>query len=318
MKTTATLSLTAATLLCAHALGQSSGTSHPELLPDPTNAAQDQDHYVPPSYTAPVPAPTSRPAPATTFTVIGPAVATTPDGAAATPEDAATPRTDSDDSRLVRRSEPTPVVTDDLNSGIVASVPVGPNELAAATRLKSTLDQDISTQSTIAGTRFSAVLTSDTGHNGRVLLPAGSIIHGRIAQIHGGRRIGGAAAIRLQPTDVTLPDGTNYRIAAEVVDLDHFEDSHVNSEGTIVANGHPKATAAALGLTTGSAVIAGALIGGGVGAVVGLGVGAGAGAIWWLKRDREQLLPKGTEIVFSLDSPLALTPSPRFGSSGQN
>jgi len=293
MKTSTPLSLTAAALFCAHALAQTSGTSHPELLNDNINSTPTQadDHYVPPSHLAAT-APAAS-APAATFTVVGPAIPT--NGAAS----------------LTRRD--TPIVTDDLNSGIVTAVPVGPNELAAATRLPATLDQEISTKSTLAGTRFTAVLTRDIGHDGRVLLPTGTLIHGRITQIHGGRRISGAAAIRLQPTDITLPDGTNYRLAAEVVDIDHFEDSHVNGEGTIVANGHPKATAAALALTTTSAVVAGAVIGGGVGAVVGLGVGAGAGAIWWLKRDREQLLPKGTELVFSLDAPLALTPNTAQG-----
>jgi outer membrane lipoprotein SlyB len=53
-------------------------------------------------------------------------------------------------------------------------------------------------------------------------------------------------------------------------------------------------------------VVAGAMIGGGVGAVVGLGVGAGAGAVWWLRRDRQQTLPKGTEIVFMLDNSMQL------------
>jgi len=295
MKTATSLSLAAAALFSAHALAQTSGTSHPELLNDNINSApapaQADDHYVPPTHSAePAPATSTQ---AATFTLVGPAV----------PTNGAPP--------LTRRDAP--VITDDLNSGIVTDVPVGPNELAAATRLPATLDQEISTKSTLAGTGFTAVLTRDIGHDGRVLLPTGTLIHGRISQIHGGRRISGAAAIRLQPTDVTLPDGTTYRLAAEVVDIDHFEDSHVNSEGTIVANEHPKATAAALALTTTSAVVAGAMIGGGVGAVVGLGVGAGVGAVWWLKRDREQLLPKGTELVFSLDAPLALTPNTAQG-----
>jgi hypothetical protein len=298
MKTSTTLSLTAAAILCAHALGQTSGTSHPELLND-TPPPAPADHYVPPAHTA-----ATTPAP--TFTVIGPPVATYPDTTSPAPTYAS-----SQSTGLVRRADPIPVVTDDINSGIVTSVPVGPNELGAATVLKATLGEDISTKSTIAGTRFTAVLTQNAGHDGRVLLPTGSLISGRIAQIHGGRRIGGNAAIRLQPEKVTLPDGTSYRIAAQVIDLDHFEDSHVNGEGTIIANGHPKQTAAALGLTTGSAVVAGAVIGGGVGAVVGLGVGAGVGAVWWLKHDREQLLPQGTEIVLSLDSPLQLTPAVR-------
>jgi len=303
MKTSTALSLTAATILCGHALAQTSGTSHPELLDDNLNtpAATDTDHYVPPSHVAVV---TPAPAPAATFTVVGPPVAVEPG-------------TPIHSTAIVRRADPTPIVTDDLNSGIVTAVPVGPNELAPATILKATLGEEISTKATIAGTHFTAVLSQSAGHDGRVLLPAGTLIHGRITQIHGGRRIGGAAAIRLQPDTISLPDGTTYRLAAEVVDLDHFQDSHVNSEGTIVANGHPKVTAAALGLTTGTAVIAGAMIGGGVGAVVGLGVGAGIGAVWWLKRDREQLLPAGTQIVFSLDAPLVLSPATGFGQPAQ-
>jgi hypothetical protein len=304
-KTPLPLAAAACLLLpCAHVLAQTSGTAHPELLNDNINdagpaAAQNPyqtapgDHYVKPSAGTPMPTPADA-APA----YIAPA-----------PPPSAENQTYSENAAplpIVRSSVPTPVVTNDVDSGVVTSVPVGPNELAAATVLRTTLAQQISTRETLAGTQFTAVLSNDVGHDGRVLLPAGTVIHGRITQIHGGRRISGAAAIHLQPDTVSLPDGTTYRLDAEVIDLDHFEDSHVNSEGTIVANVHPGTTAAALGLTTTSAVIAGALIGGGVGAVVGLGVGAGVGAIWWLKRDHEQLLPAGTSVVFSLDRPLTV------------
>jgi hypothetical protein len=51
------------------------------------------------------------------------------------------------------------------------------------------------------------------------------------------------------------------------------------------------------------------MIGGGVGAVVGLAVGAGAGTVLWLRQDRQQSLPEGTEIVFSLNEPLILRPA---------
>lgn len=298
-----TLSLAAvACLMVPRLYAQTTGVSHPELLNDNLNTNNDpatEDHYVPPSHSTTVAAPTTAATvpvpPNTTTTYTDVYVPYHPAGSAPAPVQTA----------LVRHSDPTPVVTDDINSGVVTSVPVGPNELAAATVLKTTLQNDISTKDTLAGTPFSAVLVNDVGHDGRVLLPAGSVVHGRITQIHGGKRIGGAAAIRLQPDTITLPDGTNYRLDAQVIDLDHFEDSHVNSEGTIVGNTHPKATAGALGLTTTSAVVAGALIGGGVGAVVGLGVGAGAGAVWWLKHDREQLLPQGTEVVFDLNRPMS-------------
>jgi hypothetical protein len=85
------------------------------------------------------------------------------------------------------------------------------------------------------------------------------------------------------------------------------QDSHLNAEGTILANSHTKTTAIIGGATTATAVITGAMIGGGVGAVVGLGVGVGAGTILWLRQDRQEILAEGTEITFALDEPLTLS-----------
>ena len=274
---------------------QMSGTSHPEELDD-TQTAQppDTSHYVPPSHAATVTAATPAPTqPAPVLYQRNPVAATAPvQTARANPVD------------------PALVVTNDVNSGVVVDVPpVGPNALPIGAMLKATLQRPISTETTAAGTRFTAALASDVARNGIVLLPAGSLIYGRITHIHGGHAIGGPAAIRLHPDSVSLPDGTTYALHADVTDLDHYAASHVNPEGTIVGNSHPKETAAAVGLTTTSAVVAGAVIGGGVGAVVGLGVGAGAATVWWLRRDRQQELPTVTEIVFTLNTPLQFNPA---------
>lgn len=271
---------------------QMTGTSHPEDLDDtkPT-VPVDGTHYVKPSPAAPM--------------ATDPVAATPPaapvlyqHGTAYAPVQTASANND-----------PTLNVTDNINSGVVTSVAIGPNELPIGTRLTATIQQPISTQTTPAGSRFTAAISTDVTRNGVVFLPAGSIVYGRITQIHGGRRISGPSAIRLQPDSVSLPDGTTYKLNAEVTDLDHFNDSHVNSEGTIVGNVHPGTTAAAVGFTTTSAVVAGAVVGGGVGAVVGLGVGAGVAGIWWLKHDRQQELPTGTEMIFTLNTPLQLHPT---------
>ena len=269
---------------------QMTGTSHPEELDDTKPSVPvDDTHYVKPSPAVPV----------ATITVTTPAPVLYQHNPSVQPTETA----------AVTSVDPTLNVTDDVNSGVVTSVPVGPNDLPVGTRLKGMLQQPISTQTTRAGSRFMAALTQDVKRNGVVFLPAGSMVYGRITQIHGGRRISGPSAIRLQPESVSLPNGTTYKLIAEVTDLDHFDDSHVNSEGTIVGSSHGKATAAILGATTGTAVIAGALIGGGVGAVVGLGVGAGVATVWWLKQDRQQELPSGTEIVFTLNNPLHINPA---------
>jgi hypothetical protein len=268
-------------------MAQTTGTSHPEEMDDTHQLAPDasESHYVAPSHATP------------TATVT---VTTT---APATPV-------------LIQRNPPvqtasvtTMAAVGDPDGQIVTEVPVGPNELPIGTRLNGTLQQPISTKTTQQGSRFTATLTAEVSRNGVVLLPAGSIVYGRITRIHGGRRISGPSAIRLRPDSVSLPDGTVYPILAEVTDLDHYANSHVNNEGTIVGNSHPGQTAAAIGLTTASAVVVGAVVGGGVGAVVGLGVGAGAATVWWLRHDRQQELPIGTSIVFTLNTPLQLAPT---------
>lgn len=289
MKTKLSLPLTAAAALLlagAPLFAQMTGVSHPEDLDDTQPVlTPDTSHYVPPTHAASVPVTTPAPS--------------TPVLYQRTPQYAQVP----DQSAAIN---PGAGAVGDPDSQIITTVPVGPNELPIGSKLNATLQQPISTQTTLPGSRFTAQLSADVMRNGVVLLPAGSIVYGHVTHIHGGRRISGPSAIRLQPDSVSLPDGTVYPLHAEVTDLDHYAASHVDPEGAIVGNTNPGQTAAAVGLTTTSAVVAGAVIGGGVGAVVGLGVGAGAATVWWLKRDRQQELPTGTSIVFTLNTPLQL------------
>ena len=292
MKMKFSLPLAASVLLLTGAplMAQTTGTSHPEDMDDTRQLAPDasDSHYVPPSHAATAPS----------VTVTAPA---TPTLYQRNPQYAQAP--------TQTASLNPPAASGNPDGEIITSVPVGPNELPIGTHLNGTLQQPISTQTTEPGSRFIATLSADVMRNGVVLLPAGSLVYGRVTRIHGGRRISGPSAIRLQPESVSLPDGTVYPLRGEVTDLDHYADSHVNEEGTIVGNTPPGETAAAVGLTTTAAVVVGAVVAGPVGAGVGLGVGAGASAVWWLKHDRQQELPSGTSIVFTLDAPLQLAPT---------
>jgi hypothetical protein len=200
-------------------------------------------------------------------------------------------------------------VTDDPTSGVVMDVPAGPNELPAATLLRARLMSFLSTRITKPGDLFTAALAADVVRNSRVLLPAGSTIHGRITAAHNGKGITTASVLRLEATSITLPDGSTYPLHAEVVDLNHVAGSHVTAEGAIVDNAMTRGQAAKLGATTGGGAVAGALVGGGVGAAVGATIGAGVGTVLYLRRDREQTIPANAELVFALDTSLDLTPA---------
>jgi hypothetical protein len=140
-----------------------------------------------------------------------------------------------------------------------------------------------------------------------VIIPVGSILEGQVTEVHGGRRIAGAAALHLETRDILLPDGTHYVVHAQLVDTGKSE-FRIDDEGTLKRKDHAKEELAVAGGVTGASAVAGAMIGGGVGAVVGAGIGAGVSTVLWLKQDRQATLPKDVQLVFSLTTPMILTP----------
>jgi hypothetical protein len=199
-----------------------------------------------------------------------------------------------------------PLLRPDIDAGIVTRVSGPSNALPVGTLLKMSMNQTLSTLSTTPGTTFDGQLLEPLFRDGRILLPAGSLVSGRVTEVHGGRRISGTASLHLEPLNVTLPDGTRYPVHAQVIDTNLYRSTRVDREGTILRRDHAKQTATVLGLTAGSGAAAGAVFGGPAGALIGAGVGAGVGTVVWLKQDRQTALPPETIITFSLNRPLTV------------
>lgn len=195
----------------------------------------------------------------------------------------------------------------DPDAEIVTSVPEGEHELREGTLIHVRTREDLSTASTARGTKFSAELMEPIEKNGRVIIPIGSILNGQVTEVHSGRRISGAAALHLEPRDITLPDGTEYILHAQLTDTSMSE-FKVDNEGTLKRREDAKRNLAVASLATGGGAAAGAVVGGGVGALVGAGLGAGVSTYMWLKSDRQATLPKDVRLVFSLTEPMELTP----------
>ena len=194
------------------------------------------------------------------------------------------------------------------DEGIVTHVPAPPGEVPDGTLVKVKLREDLSTLTTKPGTSFTAEVCEQVTRDGQVVVPVGALMTGRVTWVRGGKRLGGAAGIHLEPSTVTLPDGSQYALRARAIDTGNWDDTRVDSEGTILRRDHAKGTAEAIGLAAGGGLAAGAEIGGLPGAVIGAGVGAGAGTAVWLKQDRQAELPKDLQIVFSLTEPMRIAP----------
>jgi hypothetical protein len=198
--------------------------------------------------------------------------------------------------------------TDDTDAGIVTYVPTPANALAAGTVFRVKMLQEINASSTTPNTPFKAQLTQDLVRNGKVVVPEGSELHGRIVYATSGSRWSGGSVIHLRPDEFVLPDGTRYPLHAQVIET-IGSDTTAKGEGNIVANEHGKRTAAEFGMGAGSGAIVGAAVGGGVGAVVGTAVGAGVVTAHWLRTTWSANLPESSTVVFSLTDPMFLVPA---------
>jgi hypothetical protein len=197
----------------------------------------------------------------------------------------------------------------DPDAGIVTDVPSRPGEIPEGALVKVKLREELSTLTTRPGTKFTAEVSEPVMRDGQVVVPAGSMMEGRVTWVRGGKRIGGPAAIHLEPRMLILPDGMQYALRARVIDTNSWENTKVDSEGTIMRSENKKRNLGVLSLTTGGGMAAGAMIGGVPGAVIGAGVGAGVSTVVWLKQDRQAELPKDLGLVFSLTEPMSVTPA---------
>jgi hypothetical protein len=174
------------------------------------------------------------------------------------------------------------------------------------TLLKARVRETLSTAVNHPGDPFTATVTEPVYQNNRLIIPAGATLEGRLTEVHGGHRIHGAAALHLEPHHLILPDGARYDLHAQLIDTSQSFATRIDSEGTLYRRDHIKETVTAIGIGAGTGAVAGAVFGGGVGAGVGALVGAGIGTAWWLKQDRQTVLPAETNLVFTLHDPLAI------------
>jgi hypothetical protein len=195
------------------------------------------------------------------------------------------------------------------DNGVVGDVPYNAYDLREGTNITVRLTQELSTTQTQPGTAFSGPVMRDVYSDGKVIIPAGSEMRGHVVSVSQGHHLGPHATLRLHPDVVVLPDGTAYRIFAEVVETD-APGTRADDEGGIQASNHYKRDAVEYGAAAGTGAVVGGAVAGPVGAGVGTLVGAGAVTTHLLLQNPQAAtLPAGTTLVFSLTEPMGLTPT---------
>ena len=178
--------------------------------------------------------------------------------------------------------------------------------LWAGTELRFRLSETLTTSRNHVGDRFSAVINHAVMLNGQTLIPAGSLVEGRIMQVKRPGRFRGVGRMRITPDRISLPSGKSYDVSAELVGVYMAEGVRVGEDEGLLKGPNSRRRDAM-----------GAAVGGAVGAGVGVLTGAlgpgllGGAVVGWVSRlatrGQDLVLPAGTELAFELTRPVQIS-----------
>jgi hypothetical protein len=182
-----------------------------------------------------------------------------------------------------------------------------PGEIVEGTSIRVRLLDRLSTVDSEKGEAFRTRVASDVLQDGQVLIPAGAEIDGRVTQVSSGH-VGGHGTMHLNPEVVILPDGTRYRLHAEISGTPGSR-TRVGGEGAINPGSRMRRDEVEYGGAVGAGVVTGAILGGPAGAVTGGLIGAGAITVHMMVSHPQATLEVGAPLLFTLTEPLDLVPS---------
>jgi hypothetical protein len=202
----------------------------------------------------------------------------------------------------------------DPDGDIVHPAPPPPGVLGEGTQIRVRLLDTLSTAMSQSGETFHTRVASDVFRGNDVLIPAGSEIDGTVVQVSMGHT-GGHGSMLLRPETVIMPNGSHYRLYAQLTDTPG-SNTHVNSEGTVIPGSRLKKDGIEYGGAVGAGAVTGAVLGGPAGALAGTLIGAGAITVHLLVDHPQATLESGTALIFALTEPLNLVPASQQASAG--
>ena len=289
-------SLSLATAAGAQQASQYEGTSKP-----PSDVIEASPDAPPPP---PIPKPSAarvapQPSPAPQPTSYGPVAAPTAS------DDSIIPNIEPPRENNVALTKRAPV--DDPDGDIVHVRAARPGELLEGTTIRVKLLDRLSSSGSEKGEQFRGEVAYDVLQDGRVLIPRGSSIEGRVTSASAGH-FGGHGSMHLRPDAVVLPDGSRYQLHAETTGATGTK-SRVGAEGSINPGSRAKKVGIEYGAVVGTGAVTGAVLGGPVGALTGSLVGAGIVTTHVLVNHPQATLEPGSILLFSLTEPMNLTPA---------
>jgi hypothetical protein len=177
------------------------------------------------------------------------------------------------------------------------------------TRIQARLETSLSSKTNRQGDRFTAKVIESIVVAGKEVVPAGTTLEGRVAEVKSAGRVKGRSEMNLSYERLIFPNGVSETIVASQAELDETQKEQVDTkEGTVKGESSRKGDTAE--------VAGGAAVGAGIGAIAGgakgTAIGAGVGGLIGLadsmrRKGKEVEIPAGTRFIIRLDRPLTIT-----------
>lgn len=168
------------------------------------------------------------------------------------------------------------------------------------------MNERITSETARVGDRFTTTTVDPVYASGVEVIPAGSIITGRVTQVKRASRQSKAGTLGVEFISLKLPNGMSRALNGSLSDLSG-ETTTYDNEGQVTGKSSMKRNVVFIGGGAAAGALIGAIAGGGKGAGIGAGIGAGlgvAGAL--LSKGKEAEVKPGTEFGVVLNQPLSL------------
>ncbi|HXU07653.1 MAG TPA: peptidoglycan-binding protein, partial [Blastocatellia bacterium] len=159
------------------------------------------------------------------------------------------------------------------------------------------------------GDKFTAAVTVPVYVNGKTVIPAGSVIEGRVTQVTPAKRMNRSGTIGVDFDDIVFPNGATVQLVGNLTSDDPEVRRRIDDESRVSGQGN-KRPSVFIGGGGAIGAVLGGIAGGGKGAVLGGVVGAGAGvASVLLSKGEEAEVPSGTTFGVQLKQGLVIRES---------
>jgi len=192
-----------------------------------------------------------------------------------------------------------------------ATEPANEVAIPAGTEVPVALKHAISTKGAREGDPVYAETTFPVVLNGRVLVPAGTYVQGKISRAERAGRVKGRAEILIHFTTLIYPSGYTVLLPGAIENVPGAEKTSIkDSEGTIRQDSQTGQKVEKAAGTAATGAIVGGLSNGLKGAGIGAGVGGAVGtAIALLTRGADVRLESGTTVQMVIQRPVPLDSS---------